>query len=85
MITEAQRKANIKYDRENSVQVSIKLNKKYDKDIIEKLQSEPNKQGYIKDCIRENIRIKELMDRYAVKPTVARPIETITKMAENEC
>ena len=48
-------KASIKYDKENTVQVRIKLNKKTDADIIETLDSVPNKQGYIKDLIRKDI------------------------------
>lgn len=45
-----------RYDKENTVRVTIKLNKKYDADIIEKLNSEPSKQGYIKALIRADIR-----------------------------
>ena len=51
--TEALRKAVEKYDRENTIQIKIKLNQKTDKDIIEYLGTLSNKQGFIKELIRE--------------------------------
>ena len=45
-----------KYDAENTVQIKLKLNKKTDSDIINKLDSVPNKQGYIKGLVREDIK-----------------------------
>lgn len=53
--SEAQRRAQEKYDRANTVQIHLKLNTKTDADILDKLDSVPNKQGYIKDLIREDI------------------------------
>lgn len=44
-----------KYDKANTVQFKMKLNKKWDKEIIEKLNSVDNKQGYIKELIRADI------------------------------
>ena len=44
-----------KYDKNNTVSFSIKLNKNTDVDIIEKLRKVPSKQGYVKRCMRENI------------------------------
>lgn len=44
-----------RYDKNNTVQIKMKLNKKTDKDILEKLNSVPNKQGYIKELIRKDI------------------------------
>ena len=55
MTTEAQKRASAKYNKENAVIVTLKLNKKYDADIIQKLDKVPSKQGYIKDCIRTAI------------------------------
>lgn len=55
MATESKRKANAKYDREHTTGVFLKLNKETDKDILEKLSSVPNRQGYIKDLIREDM------------------------------
>ena len=43
------------YQKQNIKQIKINLNKKNDKDIIEKLNSKSNKQGYIKELIRKDI------------------------------
>lgn len=51
-----QAKASEKYDKENTVQIKMKLNKKTDADIIEFLDGLPNKQGLIKHLIREEIK-----------------------------
>lgn len=56
-ITEAQRRAQDKYDGKNTVQVHLKLNLYTDKDILDRLNSVPNKQGYIKDLIRRDINV----------------------------
>ena len=44
-----------RYDRENTIQVKLKLNKKHDADIIRKLESVDKKQTYIKALIRDDI------------------------------
>ena len=44
--TTAQKAASERYDRENTVRVAIKLNKKTDADILEQLDRQGNKQGY---------------------------------------
>lgn len=44
-----------KWDRENTTVVTMKLNNNKDADILEKLQSVDNKQGYIKELIRDDI------------------------------
>lgn len=56
-MSEAQRRAQDKYDRSNTVQVHLKLNLYTDKDILDRLNSVPNKQGYIKDLIRRDINV----------------------------
>ena len=56
MATKAQLKAQAKYDKENTQQVVLKLNIKHDADILAKLQNEANKQGYIKDLVRKDMR-----------------------------
>lgn len=56
-MSEAQRRAQDKYDRRNTVQVHLKLNLYTDKDILDRLNSVPNKQGYIKDLIRRDINV----------------------------
>lgn len=45
-----------RYDKENTVQFKLKLHKVNDADIIEKLNSVDNKQGYIKRLIREDAK-----------------------------
>ena len=54
--SEAQKRAQAKYDAANTKQVRLKLNIKTDADILEKLESVPNKQGYIKELIRADIK-----------------------------
>lgn len=44
-----------KYDKENTCRVNLKFNLATDKDILEKLNSVKNKQGYIKQLIRNDI------------------------------
>ena len=56
MATEAQRRANMKYEAENTRQVHLKLNLRTDKDVLEKLDSVPSKQGYIKELIRADLK-----------------------------
>lgn len=55
MATEAQKKARDKYNKENYKVVNFKLHKTNDKDIMEHLEAQPNKQGYIKELIRKDI------------------------------
>lgn len=55
MPSEAQKKATIKYDTVNTKQIKLKLNTKTDADILEKLESVPNKQGYFKELVRRDI------------------------------
>ena len=45
-----------RYDRNNTVQVKLKLNRKTDADIIEYLNTLDNKQGTLKELIRKEIR-----------------------------
>ena len=54
-MTPAQKKAQDKYNKANTTQFRMKLNNKTDADIIAKLSSVPNKQGYLKALIREDI------------------------------
>lgn len=54
--TDAQKRAREKYEEANCIQIKLKLNRKTDADILEKLESVPNKQGYIKELIRDNIK-----------------------------
>lgn len=45
----------VKWDKANTVQIKMKLNKVNDADILEKLESVGNKQGYIKELIRRDL------------------------------
>lgn len=55
MATDAQIKAQKKYDAKNTRQVHLKLNRHTDWDVLEKLDSVPSKQGYIKALIRADL------------------------------
>lgn len=55
MATEATLRANARYDKHNTVQVKMKLNRHTDADILQVLDSVSNKQGYIKALIRGDI------------------------------
>ena len=55
MVSEAQNRAQAKYDKTNTKMIQMKLNLKTDADILEKLDSVGNKQGYIKALIRADI------------------------------
>lgn len=51
--SEAQQRAAEKYDRENTVRMSLKFNKHTDADILAALERSGNKQGMIKAALRE--------------------------------
>ena len=48
-----------RYDATHTVQVKLKLNRKTDADILERLGSVPNKQGYIKAALRRSISVED--------------------------
>ena len=54
--SEARIRANAKYDALHTVQVKLKLNTTTDADVIARLEEVDNKQGYIKDLIREDMK-----------------------------
>ena len=53
--SKSQLKSIAKYDAANTRSFTIKMHNRYDADIIEKLSSVPNRQGYIKNLIRNDI------------------------------
>lgn len=53
--TEAQARATAKYDANNTKKIVLKLNINTDADILAKLESVGNKQGYIKQLIRADL------------------------------
>ena len=62
-MTEAQRRANIKYARESTMSYSIKLCISTDVDLINMLDAQDNKQGFIKSVLyqyMQHITRKEL-------------------------
>lgn len=58
MVTEAQKRANARYEARAITQVKLKLHKKNDADILEALERSGNKQGYIKALVRADIKAK---------------------------
>lgn len=56
MTTEAAKRATVKYQKKNVKQISIKLNKTTDADIIAVLEQVDNIQGFIKELIRASIK-----------------------------
>lgn len=56
------------------VGVYLKLNKGADKDIIQRLKDQDNKQGYIKDLIRTDLSLDSLRHSYG----------TMTKVEESQ-
>lgn len=53
--SESQKRATARYDKQNTIPVYLKLNRKTDADILHKLDSVENRQGYIKCLIRSDI------------------------------
>lgn len=59
MATEAQIRAQRRYDARNTRQVHLKLNLRTDGDVLARLEEVPSKQGYIKRLIREDLERAE--------------------------
>lgn len=55
-MTEAQKRAREKYDKANTIRFCLKLNKNTDADVIQKLNEVENRQGYIKELVRADIK-----------------------------
>lgn len=58
MSSEAQKKAQKKYDKNNKGKfkvLTLKLNRESDSDVLEKLASVDSMQGYIKELIRKDL------------------------------
>ena len=53
--TDAQKRAVMKYEAKNTVQVHLKLNIRTDADILKRLEEVESKQGYIKELIRKDM------------------------------
>ena len=48
----------MEYHKENLKQIKFTLNRNYDQDIIDYLDSIPNKNGYLKQLIRDDMKTK---------------------------
>lgn len=59
LISEAKRRTNAKFDKENTKKITMKLNIHTDADLIEHLAKQENVQGYLKKLIREDMRRNE--------------------------
>lgn len=46
----------IEYHKENIKQINFALNRQYDQDIIEHLESIPNRNAYLKNLVREDMK-----------------------------
>lgn len=55
-LTEAQKRAQRKYETESTKQFKMRLHFIHDADILKKLESVTNRTGYIKALIREDIK-----------------------------
>lgn len=55
-LSEKKKASNAKWDAANTRQIKLKLNLKTDADILSKLDSVENTQGYIKGLIRDDIK-----------------------------
>ena len=58
MVSKSQLKAQEKYRKNNTRNVTLQLNKNTDKDILKKLDEVPSKMGYIKELIRKDLEKK---------------------------
>ena len=57
--SDARIRANAKYDANHTKQIKLKLNLNTDSDIIKRMNEVENKQGYIKDLIRADIKKRQ--------------------------
>lgn len=53
---EARNKAQAKYNKANTIQITLRLNTRTEADIIDHLRAQPNKQGYLKALIRADMQ-----------------------------
>ena len=59
MATEAQIRANNKFNKANTKMVSLRLNYNTDADIIKRLDEVDSKMGYIKELIRKDMQARK--------------------------
>ena len=56
-----------RYNKLNTTTLCIRLNRKTDTDIIERLKAVQSKQGYVKRLIRQDIREEQEYDEWLLK------------------
>lgn len=61
-MSDSRYKAQRKYDAAHCTVVGMKLNNKYDKEILDRLKSVSSKQGYLKELIKRDIESNPLPD-----------------------
>lgn len=59
MYNEAQKNATAKYQKENIHQVKLQINKSTEKELLAWINSQSNKQGYIKSLILADMQRKQ--------------------------
>ena len=59
MTSEAKKAAKARYDAKTAKKYGLKLNVNTDAELIAKLASVPNVQGYLKELIRQDIKSRE--------------------------
>lgn len=69
-VSEAHKRASMKYDKENMRQIKFNLSLKYDRDVIAQLDAVGNKQGYIKALIRADIAARAKSEPKKEGPTM---------------
>lgn len=57
MVSEAQKRAQKKYDEANVYQFSVRLSRKTDAEIIAALEEADSRQGLVREALREYIRV----------------------------
>lgn len=68
----------MRYDRTHTTRVYMKLSNQYDKDILDKLDSVPNKQGYIKECIRAEMeKSRKMHDMVEIEVEIPAWLDTL--------
>lgn len=69
MAIEAQKRAREKYNKETYKFTTFKLNKTTEADLIKHLEAQPNKQGYLRELIREDYLKSSLQPFTKIKLT----------------
>ena len=55
MVSESQKRSALKYQKNNTKLISVRVNKKLEPEILELLESKPSMGGYILELIREDM------------------------------